>query len=410
MISYTLYGDTLKILLLGIGVATRGCSRLLTDLGINHTICEIKDLKEYEYDIIVKSPGISFNDEVFNDLKGEVISDIEMVYRLKKPFIIAVTGSNGKTTICSMLYHVLKKENNVVVCGNIGYSFADAVLDNPDCGMFIVECSSYQLEGVRLFSPDIAVISNIVPHHLKHHLTFRDYVESKLNIAKELSASKAFIYNLDISYIDKRHYECSCIRFSTKSTAGEFYLIKNNIMYGGKRIFHLKKRFRCNHTIENIMAVAAVLNELDMMRLIKGINSFKGVKYRLERIGKGIYNDAKSTNSNATNSALLNLKDVHLICGGFENDALISLSEMALNNIKYVYAYGETKDRLMDYFEHHGIFCDTYNTLAEALNSVMKFKEKRDVVLYSPMCPSFDQYESYIKRGEEFESLIKNKK
>ena len=174
----------LKILLLGKGVANNGCERLLKKHNIDYDYLEKNEVQISDYDLIVKSPGIPLDDIVFTKINGKVITDIELAYRLEKPNLIGVTGSNGKTTVVTMLEHVLKSKYNTIACGNIGYSICDALVDHPNMDFYIVELSSFQLEGVTSVDFMISCILNISLCHIDHHKSFDSYIESKLNICK----------------------------------------------------------------------------------------------------------------------------------------------------------------------------------------------------------------------------------
>ncbi|MGM9970742.1 MAG: UDP-N-acetylmuramoyl-L-alanine--D-glutamate ligase [Anaeroplasma sp.] len=396
----------MKILLLGKGNSTLGCSRLLDSVKIKYDLLEINELVCYDYDLIVKSPGISLEDPVFNKLNGKVISDIELVYKIKKPFIIAVTGSNGKTTVVSMLEYILSKKYKAIACGNIGYSFADAVLDHPDYDYYILECSSFQLEAIEEFCPNIAVLLNIDLCHLDHHKTLANYVMAKLNIAKNLGKNCYFIHKKEIPYIkSKSNNE---IIYSALNTSANIFVLGENIYNNSKPLFKVNNLF--SHSVENIMAVLGVLKVLNELKLKNHIKSFKGVKYRLECVDKNIYNDAKSTNCASTDAALCSLDKVHLICGGFDRGIPIILSNKAISHIRMVYAYGQSNNKICEYFKNKNIYCLCYNDLKSAFYSAMYHKEKDEVVLYSPMFASFDQYKNYNQRGEEFDFLLKEYK
>lgn len=394
------------MLLLGKGIANMGCARLLDHHNIKYDLKNIDELEKFEYEYIVKSPGISLSDKIFEKLKGTIISDIELVYRLRKPYIIAVTGSNGKTTVTSMIKYILGKKYKAIACGNIGYSFADAVLDNPDADYFILEVSSFQLEAIKDFSPNCAIILNISPCHIDHHKSFRNYVAAKLNISKNLCKFDCLIFNKKISQIkNKMNY----LNFSSVDTASLIYSLNNYIYYRNKRIYKIKKSFT-TFDIENIMAVLGVLIYLNKLKFKKYISKFKKPKYRFERISKFIYNDAKSTNSQCTSLALLELPDTHLICGGYDRKIPIILDNRALMNIKSVYAYGESKFKILEYFKKRKIKCFIFDTLYDATIEALISRKKKENILYSPMFASYDQYNSYIERGKEFEEIIKENK
>lgn len=400
----------LKILLLGKGVANNGCERLLKKHNIDYDYLEKNEVQISDYDLIVKSPGIPLDDIVFTKIKGKVITDIELAYRLEKPNLIGVTGSNGKTTVVTMLAHVLKSKYNTIACGNIGYSICDALVDHPNMDFYIVELSSFQLEGVTSVDFMISCILNISLCHIDHHKSFDSYIESKLNICKYQGYNHYFVYNAKEPYFDgiRKKTNAKCIDFSYHSTIHRIYFLNGYIYKGAKKIYRVRKNAN-KLTIENILAcltIASVLN-VDIKSVAKKIRTYKKEKYRLEEIRKCIFNDAKSTNCASTECALESLRNVILICGGYDRSIEINLSKVARDNIEIVLCYGQTKQLVKNYFEKYSIPVLIFDKLKDAVIFALKIK-KENTILYSPMFASFDQYKSYIERGLEFEKLINN--
>ena len=398
------------ILLLGKGIANNGCKRLLDKYQIKYDYLNIDELECFSYDYIVKAPGISLRNEIFTKLSGKIISDIELGYIITHPNIIGVTGSNGKTSVVSMLGHILKQKYNICVCGNIGYSFCDALVDNPMCDYYIVEMSSFQLESTYELDCVISVILNISMCHLDHHSTLNDYIVSKMKIAANQSFKNFTIYNMDNSYLNDLKKKCmsNIIGFSYKSSISRIYVLNEYIYYQNKRIFKIKKsELAYKHKIENYLAVLTVISclDFDLKKACRLLKKFKDVKYRLNKIDDYVYNDAKSTNCGSTMAAINSLDKIHLICGGYNRGIKINLELKALNKIRYVYAYGETKNEIKDYFESYKIKCFSFNTLNDALRSAYIKRFNDEIILYSPMFASFDQYNSYEERGEEFNKI-----
>lgn len=404
----------MKILLLGIGVANLGCARLLDKYYIEYDLKQISEIKSLEeYDLIVKSPGISLYDEIFKDCNAKIISDLELVYLLEPRFIICVTGSNGKTTVSSMLGHVLSKKYKAIVCGNIGYSFADAVLENPDAKIFIVEASSFQLEAIDKFCPNISVLLNASLCHIDHHISFSNYLNAKKNIYRNQSFNDYTIYNADDKLLNRFECYSNKISFSAKSTLGNIYVLDEYIYYRSKRIYHLSEtELMQSHLISNYCAVFAVIHALkySFRKTRKLIKKFKFLDYRLQKIDEYIYNDAKSTNCASTIAALNSLDEVHLICGGYDRGIDINLPPEVLCKIKSAYVYGQSNDKLFNYFAKNNVICYKFNTLKDAFSYCYSKRKGKENILYSPMHASFDQYKNYQERGMEFNKLYKEKK
>ena len=289
----------MKYLLLGHGIANDGVKKLLDIYHIDYDYLEMDEVSK-DYDIIVKSPGISLNDDFFKYRKEEIISDIELGYRIVKPYIIAITGSNGKTSVSSMIWHAIRKKYKSVLCGNIGYSFCAALADNPNARIFVLEVSSFQLECAREFDPNIFVILNVSPCHLDHHGSYKKYIDSKVHIAKKQSVKHTLIYNLDSPFLKKINKEIIC-----KSISFSLNNINSNIVYYDNYIYYNEQKYKIlnnikgfNHKLLNYMAVIGVLKELGYKKhqIYKAVKSFKDIKYRLEKIDFNIYNDAKRWN------------------------------------------------------------------------------------------------------------------
>lgn len=391
------------ILLLGYGISNKGISRLLDKLHEEYIIKNTEDIISLEkYKLIVRSPGINPNNSVFKLLEGEVITDIELVYRLLHPYIILVSGSNGKTTIASMISTMLGSD--AILCGNIGYSIGDAVIDYPNKKYYVVEASSFMLEGIKELKPQIYVLSNIVPCHIDYHKSFDNYISSKLKPLNNMNNNDIFIYMKENRYINNK-FKAKAITYSLANTSASITKIGNYIYYKEKKILAIKNER--SYIILNIMASLGVIISLnyDLKKAIKRLKKYSLMPYRGILENKYIINDAKSTNSEATNQLLKEYKNVYLICGGFDRGIPIYLSKESLNNIKCVFAYGESKDIIEKYFYKRNIRVFKFENLKEAYYNAYFNRINKEYIIYSPMYPSYDQYNSFMERGLEFHKL-----
>lgn len=400
----------MKILLLGHGIANDGCQALLNKYHINYDYYDIKDVFSNNYDYIVKSPGIPLDEPIFLKLNGKVISDISLGYMLLKPKIIGITGTNGKTSISTMLYEVLKTKYKVCLCGNIGYSFCLALTNFDLYDYFIVEVSSFQLETTLPLDFYISVISNINVTHLDHHKTLDNYINAKSNIFINQSLNNYLIYNYDDVLVRriKNKALSKQISYSTNSHLSDIFILGNYIYYFNKKIYSITNEY--NFKISNIMAVFGVLTvmKFNLHKASKILKKFKDVKYRLTKINDFIYNDAKSTNFNSTDAALNSINGkIRLICGGYDRGMNIVLSNTALDKIIKVYAYGGAKERIVKFMSERNILVSSFSNLSLAYTALIKEKGEQDIILYSPMFASYDQYKSYVERGIEFDNLVK---
>lgn len=331
-----------------------------------------------KFDLFVISPGVYFDDERLIYIKQynkKIIGEIEYAY-LKmehKPFIIAITGSNGKTSITEALYYVLSKLNyDVYKGGNIGIPFSSISLSLSNSSFLILELSNFQLDYIDKFTPNIAIITNITPNHLDKVENYESYVKSKLKIYKNMSVNNHLIYLENIDGI---------IDFK-----GNKYIIRNNI----------------NHLLVNKSIVEKVMDILNINNYEEYLDEFKGVKYRLEKINNHLYHDGKSTTPESTINAIkvINNNDNLIIIIGGKNKNL-DFNELINIKVKKFIVYGEVSKIL------NGDNIINVNTLKEAFNKYKEIKDKNTILLYSPACTSFDQYENYIKRCQEFDQLIR---
>lgn len=402
----------MKILLLGHGIANDGCKSLLEKNEIKFDYLNLDELNDLKYDYVIKSPGICLDEIKDKNIEGKIISDLELFNMFCRGFVIVVTGSNGKTSVVTMLGKILETKYKVCVCGNIGYSCCQALVDNPLSDIYIIEASSFMLETSGALDVNIGVILNISSCHLDHHKNINNYVTSKLNLGVKQSPSHYLVYNIDNSYLKNiERYVCSIlVPFGISSTINRVYLLGNNIYFKTKKIYHLSKdEINYKHIIENKIAVLSVISlmNFNLKKAAKILKRFEPVKFRLNKIDNQIYNDAKSTNCASTDCAIKSIGKCILICGGYERNISINLSDEALNNIVMVMAYGESKYNLEKYFSSKKINIFVFNSLKEALENAYKAKNKNVSILYSPMYASFDQYNSYNERGEEFNRLYK---
>ena len=345
-----------------------------------------KDVNIDDYDLFFISPGIGNNDELYLKLKENnkpISSELEYALdKLKNNKIIAITGSNGKTTVASLLSYVLtKKHIKHVLAGNIGDPLINHINIDKDT-LIILEVSSFQLERLNNLKPYISIITNITPNHLDRH-TLNEYINLKKKIYSNQDNKDYLITNFN-TY--------NKYKFKPKSK-----LIKIN-----KSIIK-SKYLRGNHNRYNINFVIKVLKILKIKKYIKDIKSFKGVKYRLEYLGKynktNIYNDAKSTTIYSTIEAIKLLKKNTLLILGGKNKN-IDYSIIKNYKIKEIIIYGEEA-------KFTNLNIKKFNTLKDVFiylnDNINNFKN----ILYSPGFQSLDQYKNYKERGKEFERLCK---
>ena len=378
---------------------------------------------------IVKSPGIS-NDSILVEkiIKNNIpiISEIEFASRFTNAKIIGVTGSNGKTTTTSLIYHILKSSGlNVGVGGNIGNSFAFLVAKN-DYDFIVLELSSFQLEGISKFKPIIAVIINLSPDHLeRYNFNFNSYADAKFNIISNQKNSDYLVYNAEDSKINEelriREINSSKIPFSFSkgNSFNQTYLENNNIkseINKNKFMISIESlSLKGRHNVQNSMAAATVAQLLNITNqdLKESLSNFQSISHRMEHvltIQKVKYiNDSKATNVNAVYYALDSMKNSTVwIAGGVDkgND-YNQLLPLVREKVKAIICLGLDNKKIIDTFSSISDLIIEVTSMREAVNSAYRIAKPNDSVLLSPACSSFDLFENYEDRGNQFKESVR---
>lgn len=383
--------------------------------------------KIFEAIEVIKSPGIPETIPLILDLKKKgipIISEIEFASRYTNSKIIAITGSNGKTTTTLLLGHILKKAGlNVCVAGNVGDSFALQVAKEKH-DYYVLELSSFQLDGIVDFKPDIAIILNITPDHLnRYNQDMELYIQSKLRITKNQDKNDYLIYCSDDQNITKNleQENTNLLPFSIlKEHQRGACLIEDELNINiNKTPFKMNIQqlaLQGKHNIYNSMAAAISSRILDLSKEVirESLVDFKNVEHRLERVikvhGIEFINDSKATNVNSTWYALESMiKPTIWIVGGVDkgND-YSSLLSLVTEKVKAIICLGEQVDSIKNTFSEKGVEIYFASNMKEAVNYSYQLGEKGDAVLLSPACASFDLFENYEHRGVEFKNNVRN--
>ena len=405
-----------EILLLGIGKSNNALNQFMIKYSIEHDYLSLLDVVRFDYKLVIKGPGIYYDEEViekFIENGVEIITDIEFIYWFLNKEYIAITGTNGKTTTTYLITDIINTAYSAVSCGNCGFPISQAALDYKLYKYFVLELSSFQLKGIKKFTPKIAVVTNLKQAHLDYHHTIEDYYKSKLNIAKNQTKQDYLVLNADDLNVMSlfKNSEATKITFSLMNKSSSAYFYKNYFYFNKERICHIKylksKTDIIKYNVLSAICVAKIL-KIENKNIKKALKNFTFIKYRLEEIKPDIYNDAKSTNVYSTISAIkcFKNKNIILICGGYDRKEEINILEEDLVNVVRIYVYGQVKDKLYNYLKRKKevyIFDSLKDATIKALND-----RKDEVVLYSPMFASYDQYSSYEERGKEFNYLVNN--
>ncbi len=380
-------------------------------------------------DEVMKSPGIPEKSEIVKKIreKGiDVISEIELAYRFKgESKIIAITGSNGKTTTTALTYHICKEGGlDCALVGNIGDSFAKRVAKDPK-PLYVVEVSSFQLDDIKTFRPDIAILTNITEDHLdRYDYKFENYIKSKFRITMNQQPEDHFIYCADdeitIKYLNQFNIQSNQLPISMKRELPNGAFIKDGDMYvrTGQDFttmsvfdFALKGK----HNQYNTMAACVAATTLDIRKekIRDAVQDFQSLEHRMEHVatvrGVEFINDSKATNVNSTWYALESMtKQTVLILGGVDKGNDYSLiDELVKEKVKAIICLGTDNRKIHEAFGNTVSTIVNTSTAAEAVHAAFHFADKGDVVLLSPACASFDLFKNYEDRGNQFKHAVK---
>src|SRR5882724_655461 len=390
-----------------------------------HTAASILNADE-----VVKSPGIPEKNELVKQVRAKgipVISEIELAYRYKGDSrIIGITGSNGKTTTTALTYHICKHGGlDCALVGNIGYSFARQVAEDPK-QWYVAEISSFQLDDIVTFRPDIAILTNITEDHLdRYEYNFENYIRSKFRIVMNQTNKDHFIYCADDpvikKYINQYTIYSNPLPFTMQQEPKKGGLIRNGQMVvetGTERLQMSIYDFALKgiHNQYNTMAagIASATVGIRKQKIREAIQSFEALEHRMEYVstvrGVEFINDSKATNVNSTWYALESMeKPVILILGGVDKGNDYSLiRDLVKEKVKAIVCMGVDNRKIHEAFQHDVPLMVNTSSAEEAVKAAFHFATKGDVVLLSPACASFDLFKNYEDRGRQFKEAVRD--
>ena len=378
-------------------------------------------------DVVMKSPGISEQVPIVKALVEQgvlVVSEIEFAAQFTNANIIGVTGSNGKTTTTMMTHHILQQAQlNVEMCGNIGESFAGLIYKSPN--YFVLELSSFQLDGIIKFRPNIAVLTNITPDHLdRYDNKFENYIASKFRIVMNQTKTDFLIYDADDevinAYLQTHKIQSTLMPFSlTKTLAQGAFLRHKEIIIKYKKEEQIMPTTNLalegKHNIKNAMAAATVAHLLKIRKdtIRESLECFQGAEHRLEnvlKINKVQYiNDSKATNVNATYFALesMDAPTIWIVGGVDKGNDYSALFPFINEKVKAIICLGKDNETLFKNFEHMVDIMVETQYMSEAVNIAYNIAEAGENVLLSPACASFDLFKNYEDRGHQFKTAVR---
>ena len=439
--------NQMNIGILGLGVSGYWAAKLASSFGANVFVSDSKSDISDEYlvklrdmgvdielgnhsnkilnsDLIIKSPGIPGNIKIIDkilDNNLEMISEIEFGYRLSELKIIAVTGTNGKTTTVTCLYNVLKEKFNVVKSGNIGNPFSEIIYEqnkskDSNTDFCILELSSFQIDDIDTFKPDIAMILNISRDHLDRYEDFSDYSNSKMGLFKNMNHDDLIIYNHDDSIVCDQIEKIDKVfmSYSLDKKFSRFHLDNREIKSSnGDEILKIDDcKISGIHNVSNFIGVATIGSYLGLndKEIFQSLRQFEGLHHRFEIFkevnGIRFINDSKATNIASVEVAINSIdSNIILIMGGLPKDSDFSNILQYSDSIKSIIAYGVASDdiytSLSDSLEIKKI-----KKFDKAINYAIDLAEKGDSVLMSPGCASYDQFKNFEKRGDFFKDIV----
>lgn len=446
-----------KVLVFGAGISGIGASKLLCALNANvilydgsttKTVEEVREQIEKEIketieirlgelsvelletlDLVVLSPGVPTDLPIVNQMREcniPIWGEIELAYQCGKGDVLAITGTNGKTTTTALLGEIMEAYNSeTYIVGNIGNPYTNVALESTENSIVVAEMSSFQLETIHTFAPKVSAILNITPDHLNRHHTMENYIESKKRIAINQRDHQVCVLNYEDEVTRKfgEEIEAEVLYFSSQRILERgIYLENNSIIYhngnGKERICHTNElNLLGTHNFENVMVAVAMSVAygipIDLVR--KVICEFGGVEHRIEFVreknGVTYYNDSKGTNPDAAIKGIqaMNRKTV-LIGGGYDKDSSYDEWIQAFDSkVKCLVLTGQTKYKIEETAKKYGIAnIILTETFEEAVAVSIENAKEGEAVLLSPACASWGMFKNYEERGDKFKELVKN--
>lgn len=380
-----------------------------------------KNLIDDSYDYLVKNPGIFYSNELVEraeELNIPVITEPEIAYSYSDATMVAVTGTNGKTTVTTLIQLMLKhspKFENSYYAGNIGIPISDVIQKATKNDVVVTELSSFQLQGTIDLHPHVAVLNNIYSTHLDFHKNRANYIKAKMHITKNQTKNDYFVINWNTDEWRKlaEQSNATIVPFSDNQELTSGTYVKDDVIYcNGEKIMNADEiQIPGEHNVQNALAAISVAKMYDVSNedIVEVLSSFTGVKHRIQYVdtfgGHKFYNDSKATNVEATIVALTAFKKpITLIAGGLDRgngfDELIPSLKGKVNNLV---VYGQTADKVIASAEKADVSnIVKVNNLKEAVPEAYKQSDAGDVILLSPAAASWDQFKTFEQRGDQF--------
>lgn len=431
-----------KVLILGLAKSGEAAARLLSRLGAIVTVNDGKafeenpaaqslleegikvvcgshplELLDEDFAVMVKNPGIPYQNPMVEKALSKgipVLTEVELAYLISEAPIIAITGSNGKTTTTTMIADVLNHGGkSALLSGNIGFPASEVAMTASQDDILTMELSSFQLMGIKDFHPHIALITNLMPTHLDYHGSFDAYIQAKWNIQNNMTADDVLILNAEQEQTKElaQKTQASLVYFSSKEKVEGAYQEDGKLFYKGEYIMDAQSLGVPGlHNVENALATIAVakLSGISNQAIAETLSSFGGVKHRLQKLGTikdvAFYNDSKSTNILACQKALSGFDNnkVILIAGGLDRGNAFDTLIPDIKGLKKMILLGESAEKMKVAAESAGVGYLDAKDVADATRIAFEQAQPGDIILLSPANASWDMYPNFEVRGDEF--------
>ncbi|MFS0787117.1 UDP-N-acetylmuramoyl-L-alanine--D-glutamate ligase [Shouchella sp. 1P09AA] len=371
--------------------------------------------------LIIKNPGIPYSNLLISEAVQRDIpvwTEVELAYHLSEAEIVAITGSNGKTTTTTLVHAMLMdSEKTPLIAGNIGTVATGVAVEATADDVIVLELSSFQLMGIDQFKPKVAVWLNLFDAHLDYHGTKELYIEAKAKVYQNMTESDYLVYSADDAIVSNyvQRASTTLVPFSTTSMQPTGAYVKEGAIYFKEEMICALKEIVLPgaHNLENMLAAvaAAKLAGAKTAQIQNVLTSFTGVKHRLQYVGnvqgRNVYNDSKATNLLATQAALTSFsKPVVLLAGGLDRGNDFDDLAPSLSYVKTMIVFGETKDKLTSLATRLGISVVQAVDVRDAVREAFNHSAENDVILLSPACASWDQYATFEERGDAFLAAV----
>ena len=390
------------------------------DKTYSNLFCYEEDPIKREFDLVVVSPGVKVQgNEIiqhFQKNKTPLISEIDLGKSFCKGLFIAITGTNGKTTVTSLLGEIFKASGReTFVCGNIGLPLSSIAQKTSKRSVIVCEVSNFQLELSTFFNPDIACILNLQEDHIDRHGNFAEYVRVKNKITQNFTSKNILIYNFDDENKNLVNITKKTSVFSKKEQKHGSYIKEGIIYYNRTKVLPIDEIcLKGDKNLENVLACVniAMLCKIKPQVIREVVKNFQPLPNRLEYLGRkhgvDFYNDSKSTNIACVEMAIesLKCKNLILLLGGKNKDCNYTHLFNRKYELKKVVCFGESGGEIFLLAKNAGYSAVCFKTMRECVHELFNFIEKGDTVLLSPGGTSFDEFDSYVARGQVFKEMV----